>query len=137
MPRPTSAKKGKCNALVQGASASAGALFSIPSSKPTYEYNWFSQDRYKVTSSEKLSPGPATIRVEFKYDGGGVGKGGTVTLFVNDKKVGEGRIEKTVLGRYSADATFDIGLETGSPVSDDYVSPNPFSGTLRKMEVHL
>ena len=85
MPRPTSAKKGKCNALVQGASASADALFSIPPSKPTYEYNWFSRGR---------SSG-ATRRMR------------------------------------------RIGLDTGSPVSDDYVSPNPFSGTLRKMEVHL
>jgi arylsulfatase len=61
-----------------------------------------------------------------------VGKGGVATLFVNDKNVGEGRIEKTVLGRYSADETFDVGLDTGSPVSNDYESPDPFTGTIKK-----
>jgi hypothetical protein len=74
-------------------------------------YNWFSQERTKVASSEKLPPGPATIRVDFKYDGGGTGKGGTATLYVNDKKVGEAHIPKTVPGRYSADETFDIGVD--------------------------
>src|SRR5262245_16184944 len=86
----------------------------------------------KVTSSERLPSGLANICVEFKYDGGGVGKGGTATLFVNDKKVGEGRIARTILGRYSADETFDIGLDTGSPVSDDHASPDPFTGTIKK-----
>jgi arylsulfatase len=109
----------------------------VKDGKPTYEYNWFSQERSKVTSSEKLSTGPATIRVEFKYDGGGVGKGGAVTMFVNDKKVGEGRIAETVPGRYSADETFDIGLDTGSPVSNDYASPNPFTGAIKKVNIHL
>jgi len=56
---------------------------------PVYEYNYFAHERYKVTSSETLSPGPGVIRVEFKYDGGGVGKGGTATLFINDQKVAE------------------------------------------------
>jgi arylsulfatase len=73
----------------------------------------------------------------FKYDGGGVEKGGVVTLFINDKKVGEGRVEKTILGRYSADETFDIGVDTGSPVSDDYKSRNPYTGTLRKVQIHV
>jgi arylsulfatase len=115
----------------------AGYALYIKDGKPTYEYNWFSQQRYKVTSAEKLPPGPATIRVEFKYDGGGAGKGGTASLFVNNKKAGEGRVDKTVLGRFSADETFDIGMDTGSPVSEDYNSPNPFTGTLKKVEIHL
>ena len=123
--------------LVAAGGLVAGYTLYVRDGKPVYEYNWFSQNRYKVTSSEKLSPGPATIRVEFKYDGGGVGKGGMATMFINDKKVGEGRIEKTVLGRYSADETFDIGLDTGSPVSNDYASPNPFTGTIKKVEIHL
>jgi hypothetical protein len=75
--------------------------------------------------------------VDFRYDGGGVGKGGTAAIFINDKKVGEGRVARTVPARYSADETFDIGMDTGSPVSEDYVSPNPFTGRLKKVEVHL
>jgi hypothetical protein len=93
------------------------------------------QARYKVTSSEPLARGPTTIRMEFHYDGGGLGKGGTVALFVNDKKVGEGRIDKTEGGRFSADEPFDIGEDTRSPVSTAYASPNPFAGMLKKVEI--
>jgi len=123
--------------LVAAGGIVAGYVLYVKDGKPTYEYNWFSQQRYKMTSGDTLSPGPATIRVDFKYDGGGVGKGGIVSLFINDKKVGEGRVDKTVLGRYSADETFDIGMDTGSPVSDDYKSPNPYTGVLQKVLIHL
>jgi arylsulfatase len=123
--------------LVAAGGIVAGYVLYVKDGKPTYEYNWFSQQRYKITSTDTLSPGPATIRVDFKYDGGGVGKGGTVSMFINDKKVAEGRVEKTVLGRYSADETFDIGMDTGSPVSDDYTSPNPYTGILQKVLIHL
>jgi hypothetical protein len=123
--------------LVAAGGIVGGNALYVKDGKPIYEYNWFSQQRYKVQSSDKLTPGPATVRMEFKYDGGGLAKGGTVTLFINDKKVGEGRVEKTILGRYSADETFDVGMDTGSPVSDTYDSPNPYSGTLRKVEVYL
>jgi arylsulfatase A-like enzyme len=123
--------------LVAAGGVVGGYVLYVKDGKPTYEYNWFSQQRYRVESSEKLSSGAATVRMDFKYDGGGVGKGGVVTLFINDKKVGEGRVDKTILGRYSADETFDIGMDTGSPVSDDYKSPNPYTGTLRKVEIHL
>jgi arylsulfatase A-like enzyme len=114
-----------------------GYTLFVQGGKPTYEYNWFGMSRYRVTGSEKLPAGKSTIRVEFKYDGGGVGKGGTVTMFVNDKKVGEGRVNKTILGRFSADETFDTGLDTGSPVSNLYQSPFKFTGTLNKIEINI
>src|SRR5262249_34949918 len=101
-----------------------------------FEYNWFSQARYKITSSQSLPEGQATIRVEFLSDGG-VGKGGKVELYVNDKKVGTGRVDKTVPGRFSADETFDIGMDTGSPVSTDYRSPNAFTGKITKVTFDL
>ncbi len=56
-------------------------------------------------------------------------------LFVNGKKVGEGRIEKTAWGRFSADETFDIGEDSGSPVSTAYASPNRFTGTIKKVVI--
>ena len=130
-------KTGGDGVLVAAGGVVGGYVLHVKDGKPTYEYNWFSQQRYRVESSETLPAGPATIRAEFKYDGGGLGKGGLITLFVNDKKVGEGRVEKTILGRYSADETFDIGMDTGSPVSDGYKSPNPYTGALRKVEIHL
>jgi len=89
-----------------------------------------------VASSRSLPEGPSTIRVEFVSDGG-VGKGGKVELYVNDKKVGEGRVDKTVPGRFSADETFDIGMDTGTPVSADYKSPNAFTGKLKKVTIDL
>ena len=51
--------------------------------------------------------------------------------------MGEGRVEKTVLGRYSADETFDVGMDKGSPVSNDYGSPNPYTGKFQKVQIHL
>jgi hypothetical protein len=60
-----------------------------------------------------------------------LGKGGFVTLYLNDKKVGEGRVDKTEYGRISADETFDTGLDPASPVSEDYQSHFRFPGTHR------
>jgi arylsulfatase len=58
-------------------------------------------------------------------------------MFVNDKKVGEGRVDKTILGRFSADETFDTGLDAGSPVSNLYQSPFKFTGILNKIEINI
>jgi len=93
-------------------------------------------ERYKVASSEAVSPGPASIRVDFKYDGGGIGKGATVSLFINDKKVGEGRIDKSVPSRFGSE-TFDVGMDNGSPVSESYRPPFAYAGTIKKVEIHL
>ena len=64
-----------------------------------------------------------------------MGKGGTGTLSVNDKKVGEGRIEKTVPVVFSTDDTFDVGEDWGTPVSPTYKLPFKFTGTLKKVTV--
>ena len=103
-----------------------------------YEYNLGSLQRTTIKGAEPLKPGPNVVRMEFRYDGGGLGKGATVSLFVNDSKVGEGRINVTNwIGKYSADETFDIGEDSGSPVSDDYVAPNRFSGTIKKVVIDV
>jgi len=123
--------------LVAAGGTVAGYTLFVKDGKPTYEYNWFGMKRYRVTGSEPLPEGKSTIRVEFKYDGGGLAKGGTVTMFVNDTKVGEGRVDQTVYARFSADETFDTGLDEGSPVSDLYQSPFPFTGTLKQIEIDI
>ena len=92
-------------------------------------------ERYTITSSEPLPKGKCTIRFDFAYDGGGMGKGGTGTLSVNGKKVGEGRIEKTVPVFFSTDDTFDVGEDWGTPVSPTYKPPFRFTGTLKKVTV--
>lgn len=130
-------KDGADGALVAAGGIVGGYALFIKDGKPMYEYNYFTVERYKITGKDKLTPGKHAIRFEFKYDGNGGGKGGTGTLFVDDKEVGKGRIEKTVLGKYSADETFDTGEDTGSPVSDLYKAPFRFAGMIRKVEIDL
>jgi len=93
-----------------------------------------SVDRTKIVSSEELSPGPSTIKFEFDYQGIGPGRGGIGKLFINGKNVGQGKIDKTIPGRYSADETFDTGMDTGSPVGN-YSAPFPFTGTLKAIKI--
>jgi hypothetical protein len=78
---------------------------------PAYDYNFLGLERFTVAASEPLAPGKSSIRFEFDYDGGGPGKGGTGTLFVNDRKVGEGRIDRTQPAIFSADETADVGID--------------------------
>jgi arylsulfatase len=134
---PKEGAAGGDGVLVAAGGIVGGYTLYIKDRKPVYEYNWFTQARYKVTGSGKLPAGPCTVQMEFKYDGGGLGKGGIVTLLVNGKPAGSGRVEKTEFGRFSADETFDIGCDTGSPVSADYQSPFPFTGVLKKVEIRL
>jgi arylsulfatase len=74
----------------------------------------------------------------FKYDGGGTGKGGGVTLYVDGKSVGQGRVDNTVPMAFSADETCDVGKEAGSPVSPDYgPTGNEFSGEVNWVQNDL
>jgi arylsulfatase len=130
-------KTGGDGVIVANGGFSGGYAIYIKHGKPTYEYNWFAIDRYKITSSAAVTPGKNVIKVDFKYDGGGPAKGGLVTLYLNDKKVGEGRVEKTVLARFSADEAFDTGMDSASPVSDEYQSPYRFPGTVEKVEIDI
>jgi arylsulfatase len=129
-------KAGASGVLVAAGGTVGGYALYVQDGRPVYTYNYFNVDRYTITGSRKLAPGKATIRFEFVYDGGGVGKGGTGILYVNDEKVGSGRIDKTILGRFSADETFDTGVDTGTPAGN-YTSPFAFTGTLEKVDVDL
>ncbi len=80
--------------IAQGGRFGGWTLY-MKGGKLKYCYNWLDRDRYTVESKDPLSAGKATVKLEFKYDGGGLGKGGTASLYVNDQKVGEGRIDKT------------------------------------------
>jgi arylsulfatase len=130
-------KGGADGVLVAAGGNVGGYTLFVKDGKPCYEYNYFTVERFKIVSKDSLTPGQHTVRFEFKYDGGGVGKGGIGTLFVDDKEVAKGRIEKTILGRFSADETFDTGEDTGSPVSDLYKAPFQFAGTIKKVEIDL
>jgi arylsulfatase len=95
--------------------------------------------RYSVTSKEKLAPGKATIKFDFAYDGGGLGKGGIGTLYVNGQKVAEGRIEHTQAMIFSADETADVGIDLGTPVVEAIGSEakSKFTGHITKVTVEV
>jgi arylsulfatase len=109
--------------------------------KPEFDYAFSNQKqhKYRITGKEQLAPGKHTIKLDFKYDGPGYGKGGTGTLSVDGKEVAQGKIEHTVPTRFSLDETFDIGQDTGTPVVEDYLKKMPFkfTGTLKKVEISL
>ncbi|MDF0643296.1 MAG: arylsulfatase [Nitrospira sp.] len=105
--------------------------------KPVFHYNLAGVQRFNIAGTEKLDPGKHVILVDFKYDGGGFGKGGTVTITVDDKPVATGRIDRTYAFRVSLDETLDIGEDTGTPVSEEYKVPFKFSGKLNRVLIRL
>lgn len=112
-----------------------GFAFFVLDGKPTFQYNWVSLEEYTITSTEPLPPGESTIRFDFAYDGGGMGKGGTGTLSINGRQVAEGRIEKTVPIYFSTDDTFDVGEDWGTALSSAYEPPFRFTGTLKDITI--
>ena len=76
------------------------------------------------------------MKFKFIYDGGGTGKGGIGKLYINNKLVADGRIDKTVAGRFGLD-TFGIGKDTGSPVGNTYKTPFKFTRTIHKVDIYL
>jgi len=101
-------------------------------------YNFFGIKRFFAEGKQPIPEGKHQVRAEFKYDGGGLAKGGTVSLFVDGKKDGEGRVDQTVPMMFSADETCDVGKETGSPVSSDYgPSDNEFTGDVNWVQIYL
>jgi arylsulfatase len=124
--------------LVQGGRFGGWALY-VKDGVPAYDYNFLGMQRSSISSQEKLKPGKATIRFEFAYDGGGLGKGGMGTLYVNDQKVGEGRIEHTQPILFSADETADVGIDLGTPVVEAIGSEarSRFTGRIPKVTVQV
>jgi hypothetical protein len=101
--------------------------------KPAYCYNLFGLQSFKIYGDAVIPPGEHQVRIEFAYDGGGLAKGGEVTLYLDGSPVGKGRVEATVPLIFSGDETTDVGADGGTPVSDDYGpkearSPAGFSG---------
>ena len=105
-------------------------------SKPIYHYNFYGVDHYVIEGTSTIPPGTHQVRMEFAYDGGGLAKGGTVTLFVDGKKAGQGRVEHTEPMVFSADETCDLGNDFGSPVTADYPRTK-FSGEVKWVEIDL
>jgi arylsulfatase len=76
--------------------------------------------------------------MEFGYDGGGLAKGGTVQLYLDGTKVGEGRVDATIPMIFSGDETADVGRDTASPVSEDYTGESSiFTGRVNWVQIDL
>jgi arylsulfatase len=123
--------------IAQGGAFGGWSLYA-KDGRLVYCHNFLGLRRFKVMADEALPPGTHSVRMEFAYDGGGMGKGGTVILDTDERPVGTGRVEATVPIIYSLDETADIGRDTASPVSDDYTAADSaFSGTIAWVRIDL
>lgn len=106
--------------------------------RPAYAYNYFGMNLYTVRGGKPLTPGRHEVRLEFDYDGGGLGKGGTATLLVDGEKHASGRVDQTIPYYFSFDETLDVGVDLSTPVTDDYpVLDNEFTGTIHTVRIDL
>ena len=123
--------------LAQGGRFGGWSLY-LKDGKPTYCYNFLGLQEYKVAAPQALTPGKATIRMNFDYDGGGVGKGGTASIVVNGGELAGGRVERTHATIFSADETAAVGVDDATPVTTDYKErDNAFTGTILKVTVEV
>jgi arylsulfatase len=106
--------------------------------KPVFVYNFVDLERFRWEGQEALTPGKHTIVFDFKPDGSGFGKGGTGVLKVDGKEVANQQIPHTIPFFMALDETFDVGVDTRTPVDDDdYQVPFEFNGTIDKLTVQL
>ena len=124
--------------IVAQGGAFAGWSLYLKDGKPKYAYNLFGVQHFNVEGEKQIPAGSHQVRMEFTYDGGGLGKGGTVSLYLDGAKNGEGRVEATVPMVFSADETCDVGSDTASPVSDDYTSESSrFTGSIEWVQIDI
>jgi arylsulfatase A-like enzyme len=123
--------------IAQGGQYGGWSLY-MHEGKLAYCYNTFGLEQYKTYGEAAVSPGEHQVRMEFGYDGGGLGKGGDVTLFVDGQPAGSGRVEATIPMVFSADETTDLGEDTGTSVSDDYAPHHSsFNGKVKWVQIDL
>jgi hypothetical protein len=123
--------------IAQGGLIGGWSLYAM-NGRLKYCYNFYGLERYYIESQSNLPPGKYQVRMEFAYDGGGLAKGGDVTLFVDGKKCGQGRVAKTEPIAFSADETCDVGFQAGSPTTNDYgAHGNKFNGEVIRVEIDI
>ncbi len=104
--------------------------------KAKFAYNVCALETYHVGAERPIQAGVHQVRMEFAYDGGGLAKGGTVSLYYDGEKVGAGRVERSVPFVFSADETTDVGRDTGTPVTADYdLKGSAFTGTVNWVQI--
>jgi len=131
-------EEGADGVIIAQGGAFGGWSFYVHENRLKYCYSFFGVMRFTVEADTPLPAGEHQARMEFAYDGGGLAKGGTVTLFVDGEPVGEGRVEHTQPMVFSADETADVGNETGTSVSEDYdAASSRFTGTIGWVQIDL
>ena len=105
--------------IAQGGSFAGWSLYA-KEGRPVYCYNLLGLKLFKIEAAGPLAAGERQVRMEFDYDGEGLGKGADVALYVDGEKSGEGRLDATVPLIFSGDETTDLGTDGATPVSDDY-----------------
>jgi arylsulfatase len=123
--------------IAQGANIGGWTLYA-KGGKLKYCYNVAGVHHYFTESDAPIPAGDHQVRMEFAYAGGGLGKGGKVTLYIDGKKVGEGDVPLTQAMIFSADDGCDVGEDTGAPVSPDYGSHgNAFNGKVKGVQLAI
>ena len=123
--------------IAQGGAFAGWSLYA-KGGRLKYCYNFLGLQRFVVEGDGSIPAGTHQARMEFAYDGGGLAKGGAVTLYLDGDQVGAGRVEATVPLIFSGDETADVGMDTASPVSDDYAGEGSvFTGTVNWVQIDL
>jgi arylsulfatase len=123
--------------VAQGGAFGGWTIYMIDG-QPVYCYNLFGAQLFKILGEIGIDAGEHQIRAEFDYDGGGYGKGGDVTLYVDGTKVGEGRVNATQPMIFSLDETTDIGRDTATSVTDDLdVEHSTFGGRISWIQIDV
>lgn len=111
-----------------------GLSLYIKDGRPAFSYNFLGLEITDIISEEALKPGKYSIAYDFRYDGGGAGKGGLGAITIDGKQVAEGRLERTQPGIFSVDDLADVGIDEGTPVAD-YGASSKFCGRIGKVMI--
>jgi hypothetical protein len=121
----------------QGGAMGGWALYAHEG-KLKYAYTFLGIQHTTVGATSSLPAGKHQVRMEFTYDGGGIGKGAAIALFVDGKPVGQGRVERTHALFYSIDETLEVGCDMGEPVTEDYGHrDNAFNGRIHWVRIDI
>jgi hypothetical protein len=122
--------------IAQGGRFGGWALY-VKNGRAAFVYNVLGIQEFIVEATEEIPSGSHQVRAEFAYDGGGLAKGGEVTIFYDGNPVGTGRVEATQPLIFSADETTDIGDDYGMPVSPDYAGASKFNGRIDVVKIDI
>src|SRR5580765_3091542 len=123
--------------ITQGGAVGGWSLYAHEG-KLKYCYNFFGIEYYFAEAGTPIPQGTHQVRMEFKYDGGGLAKGADITLYYDGKSVGNGRVKQSIPMGFSADEACDVGSDTGSPASPDYgPRGNTFNGDIRWVQIDV